>query len=131
MPSEDHYHKAERLMYHRYTGNLTGQEFFESFAGEKEFFDGMTGLVGMLVDLTEIRGVPPGVLTIARQKMFSRYKPLLIVVIGGHMFARTIAQTFARMTGHNMVFFNDFESGDAYMREKVAEWQAENEKNDA
>jgi hypothetical protein len=123
MPSESHYHKSENLMYLRYTGNLTGDEFHRSFLGERAFFDGMTGLVGMLVVLSEIKGVPSGVLDIARHLQFARYRPLLIVIVGGHLFARTIAKTFARITGHTMVFFDDFESADQYMRAKVAEAQ--------
>lgn len=125
MPTEDHYDPAARLIYHRYFGNLTGQEFYESFTDEKDFFEGMTGLVGMLVDLTEIKAVPPSALNIGRHTLFAQYRPLLIVVVGGHMFARTIAQTFARMTGHTMVFFDDFATADAYMRDKVAQWHTE------
>ena len=121
MPSEDHYYKAEKLVYHRYFGDLTGDEFHRSLLAEKAFFTGMTGLVGMLIDLTDIKVVPPGILDIARHTHFARYRPLLIVIVGGHLFARTIVKTFARITGHTMEFFDDFETADRYMREKVAE----------
>jgi hypothetical protein len=120
MPCEHRYDKDKRLIYARYSGNLTVQEYLEGLAGEKEFFEGMSGLVGVIADVSALKSVAPGVLLPARQSQLARYRSLIIVVLGTNVFSRSITEIFARLTGNHITFLATNEEALAYIQAALA-----------
>jgi hypothetical protein len=120
MPSESHYYPTARLIHLRFWGNLTGTEFMDAFKGEKAFFDGMSGTVGLIADASEIKALPPGVLSLARKAQFARYRPIIVVIVGGNRFVRSMAEAFGKITGIQMSFAPTYDEALTYIQSELA-----------
>ncbi|MCP5303460.1 MAG: hypothetical protein H7A03_10015 [Pseudomonadales bacterium] len=98
MPYEAHYSKADKHITYRYWGTLTAQEFLESFNEQAEFFQGLTGLVTVNADASDLDSLPTTLLTHARNSHLARYRPLMLVIVGGNPFVKVIANVFGKIT---------------------------------
>jgi hypothetical protein len=78
---------------------MTGEEFSDSLAEEKDFFQDMEGPVGVIFELHEVNNLPPSILTLARRARFASYPSTIIVTVGANTFIRVMASSFSKLTG--------------------------------
>lgn len=109
MPIESHYDKPNKLIYHRIKAYTTLAEFTNSLSGEHDFFDQMTGKVGVVFDLSGLKKLPPSFPTIARGAYFVRYKPLIIGLIGTDSLIQAMSHVLNQITHASLYNFDSYE----------------------
>ena len=120
MAYESRFDKAERMIYLHFWDNLSADEFHASLAGEREFFDGMTGPIGLLVNTTGLRSIPPAIITHARNTYFARHKNTIIAMVGASTFVNALAQMFSKLTGITVSNFSEMAEAEAFLKEQIA-----------
>ena len=119
MPTQSHYDKSNKMIYHRYWAHLTRKEFIDSLSDEQKFFDQMTGKVGVVFDLSALENLPPSILTIARKAHFVRYQPLVIGLVGADYFVQAITHVVNQITHTSIYNFDTLEKATAYMKTQI------------
>ena len=119
MPTQSHYDKSQKMIYHRYWAHMTGKEFMASLSGEQKFFDQMTGKVGVVFDFTALENLPPSILTIARKAHFVRYQPLVIGLVGADSFVHAMTHIVKQITHASVYNFDTLEKATAYMKTQI------------
>ncbi|MEP6983975.1 MAG: hypothetical protein ABI970_00135 [Chloroflexota bacterium] len=119
MPTQSHYDKSNKMIYHRYWAHMTGKEFKDSLTEEHKFFDQMTGKVGVVFDLTALENLPSSILTIARKAYFVRYQPLVIGLVGDDAFVSTMTHAIKQITHTSIYSFDAIEKAIAYMKTQI------------
>lgn len=119
MPTQSHYDKSNKMIYHRYWAHMTGKEFMDSLAGEHKFFDHMTGKVGVVFDLTDLENLPPSILTIARKAYFIRYQPAVIGLVGSDSIVQAMTHMVKQITHTSIYNFDSIEKATAYMKTQI------------
>lgn len=119
MPTQSHYDKSNKMIYHRYWAQMTGKEFIASLSDEQKFFDQMTGKVGVIFDLTDLETLPSSILTIARKAYFLRYQPLIIGLVGTESLVQAMTLTIKQITHVAVYNFDSLEKATAYMKTQI------------
>jgi len=119
MPTQSHYDKSNKMIYHRYWAQMTGKEFMASLSDEQKFFDQMTGKVGVIFDLTDLETLPSSILTIARKAYFLRYQPLIIGLVGTESLVQAMTLTIKQITHVAVYNFDSLEKATAYMKTQI------------
>jgi hypothetical protein len=119
MPTQSHYDKSNKMIYHRYWAQMTGKEFMASLSDEQKFFDQMTGKVGVVFDLTGLENLPPSILTIARKAYFVRYQPVVIGLVGAESLVQAMTLTIKQITHASVYNFDSLEKATAYMKTQI------------
>jgi hypothetical protein len=119
MPTQSHYDKSNKMIYHRYWAQMTGKEFMASLSDEQKFFDQMTGKVGVIFDLTDLETLPSSILTIARKAYFLRYQPLIIGLVGTESLVQAMTLTIKQITHVAIYNFDSLEKATAYMKTQI------------
>ena len=119
MPTQSHYDKSNKMIYHRYWAYMTGKEFKDSLAEEHKFFDQMTGKVGVVFDLTALKNFPPSILTAARKAHFVHYQPLVIGLVGDDALVHAMTHTIKQITQASIYSFDTIEKATAYMKTQI------------
>lgn len=119
MPTQSHYDKPNKIIYHRYWAYMTGKEFKDSLSGEQAFFDQMTGKVGVIFDLSDLENLPASMLTVARKAYFVHYQPSVIGLVGSYSLVQAMTQIIKQITPASIYNFDSPEKASAYMRTQI------------
>jgi hypothetical protein len=121
MAYESRFDRTEGIMYLRFWDNMTADEFHAALVGEREFFDGMTGTVGVIVEVIGLKSIPPAILTHARNTYFARYKNIVIALVGASGFVTALGQMFNKLTAITVRNFADFAEAEAFVKQQIAQ----------
>lgn len=120
MPYQSHHDADARIMKYRYWGNLSTEDITQASGEQRAFLKDMTGPVAIIADASEVTGLPPSMLTHARNAPFARYTPIIITIVGANRFIEVLIKTFNVVMRGNVRTFKDNESAEAYVQEEIA-----------
>lgn len=120
MPHTTNYNRAKRRINVTWEGMVTPEEYTEVMRQHNTFFEGLTGAVAIIADMSRVQSLPSTILAQTRAAQWTNYRPLFIALTGVSSFIRMLVSVFNAFSGIGIQTFATLEEAEAWISEQLA-----------